>query len=365
MKYTKLHDGSILDETGKIIFFSLERFVKDICEGNCCFICGKDYCEEKFNNEHILPDWILKKYNLYDKTIDLPNNTKFRYDQYVVSCCEDCNSLMGNVIETPVSKLISNGYACVTKHLQENGPRLFFVWISLIFIKTHLKDKTLRLHQDQRKEDGQISDPYQWEELHHIHCIARSFYTNANIEAIALGSFVLLPARVEDFFVQFDYADMYYSQSVLLRLDDICFVTVLDDYCAAFSVYKRQLEKIKESLSPLQLQEIFVHLSYINLLLENRPTFSSRIDCEKGCYSILGEHPDEWKLGEHKFEVFGEMLYKHTQRTLNQLKNEDKLKIDNIDLIQEKIKKGEWSFLFNNDGEFMGDSMIPVPINDE
>jgi hypothetical protein len=32
-------DGSIIDRAGKVIFFSTQRFVDDICLGNC-FICG-------------------------------------------------------------------------------------------------------------------------------------------------------------------------------------------------------------------------------------------------------------------------------------------------------------------------------------
>jgi hypothetical protein len=35
-------DGSIIDRVGKVIFFSAQRFVDDICLGNCCFICGPD-----------------------------------------------------------------------------------------------------------------------------------------------------------------------------------------------------------------------------------------------------------------------------------------------------------------------------------
>jgi hypothetical protein len=38
--WTKTHDGSIVDTSGRVIYFSTERFVNDICLGDCCFICG-------------------------------------------------------------------------------------------------------------------------------------------------------------------------------------------------------------------------------------------------------------------------------------------------------------------------------------
>jgi hypothetical protein len=33
-------DGTVIGSDGKILFFSAERFARDICEGGCCFICG-------------------------------------------------------------------------------------------------------------------------------------------------------------------------------------------------------------------------------------------------------------------------------------------------------------------------------------
>ena len=41
MVWTKTSDGSILDQNGKVIFFSTRRFIDDICSGNCCFMRSK------------------------------------------------------------------------------------------------------------------------------------------------------------------------------------------------------------------------------------------------------------------------------------------------------------------------------------
>jgi hypothetical protein len=46
-----------------------ERFIEDICLGDCCFICGAKPDEKPFNNEHILPDWVLRRYDLFARTI--------------------------------------------------------------------------------------------------------------------------------------------------------------------------------------------------------------------------------------------------------------------------------------------------------
>ena len=78
--WTKTSDGSVVDQSGKVIFFSTERFVQDICLGNCCFICGAKPGEKDFNDEHILPAWLLRRYDLFSETIRLPNEVDVRYD---------------------------------------------------------------------------------------------------------------------------------------------------------------------------------------------------------------------------------------------------------------------------------------------
>jgi hypothetical protein len=169
---SQTEDGSIEDASGKVIFFSTDRFIRDICEGNCCFICGVSPDKAQFNNEHILPEWILRKYNLFSRSLELPNGTVYRYDQYTVPCCQKCNDHMGRFFEEPLSALINKGYGAVAQFLRTNpiGAWPIFMWLALIFIKTHLKDKNLRLHRDLRLPDEKIADLYTWTDLHHIHC---------------------------------------------------------------------------------------------------------------------------------------------------------------------------------------------------
>ncbi|MGV2831665.1 hypothetical protein [Myxosarcina sp. GI1(2024)] len=208
--FIKTNDGSIEDKDGRVIYFSIDRFIRDIGEGNCCFICGASPSKTEFNKEHILPEWILKRYDLFFRTITLPNETSFKYyDRYTVPCCEDCNSLMGEKIEQPIRELINAGFDAVVEYIKENGCWLFFVWLNLIFLKTHLRDKNLKLHRDSRQGNGMISDFYTWEELHHIHCIARSFYprsfyTSCQLDFKVMGSFLTLAAKVKDHYEKFD-----------------------------------------------------------------------------------------------------------------------------------------------------------------
>jgi hypothetical protein len=53
-------DGSAVRHDGTVIIFSIER-VRDIGEGGSCFICGRSRDEVPFNDEHIIPDWVLRR----------------------------------------------------------------------------------------------------------------------------------------------------------------------------------------------------------------------------------------------------------------------------------------------------------------
>lgn len=340
--FIKTNDGSIKDQDGRVIYFSIDRFVRDIGEGDCCFICGVSPSKTKFNNEHILPKWILKRYDLFSRIITLPNETPIKYNQYTVPCCQQCNSLMGEKIEQPISELINQGFNAVAEHIQKNeGYWLFFVWLNLIFLKTHLKDKSLKLHRDSRQGNGMISDFYTWEKLHHIHCIARSFYTGCKLDFKVMGSFLTLSAKIEDHYEKFDYTDLYDSRAVLLRLDDICFITILNDSCFSLNCFQNHLELILGALSPIQLREILAHLAFINLNLKERPRFYSKTDFTREDYEILANVPDKIAMNDYNQSDFGVILDYCCKPYLDQDANPD------IEFIKEQVKQGKYTFLIN------------------
>ena len=337
--FIKTNDGSIEDQNGKVIWFSIDRFVRDIGEGDCCFICGASRSKTKFSKEHILPKWILKKYGLFSEEITLPNKRPLKYDKYTVPCCQECNSLMGEKIEQPVRELINRGFDAVAEYIHKNGYRLFFVWLNLIFLKTHLKDKKCNLHLDSRQGNGMISDFYPWERLHHIHCIARSFYTRCQLDSQVMGSFLLLPATVEDHYDNFDYGDLYDSKAVLLRLDDICFITILNDSGFSHYCFQNYLKLISGALSPIQLREIQAHLAFINLNLKERPQFYSKTDFKREHYEILANLPDQIVINNYQRSDFGAILDYCCKAYLDQAINPD------IESIKEQVKQGEYTFL--------------------
>jgi hypothetical protein len=72
-------------------------------------MCGASPRVKEFNDEHVIPKWILRKLNIYKLSITLPNDAKIRYDQYTVPCCKECNSYLGTNIEEEIRLAVDGG----------------------------------------------------------------------------------------------------------------------------------------------------------------------------------------------------------------------------------------------------------------
>jgi hypothetical protein len=261
---------TIIDSEGKVLFFYIEDFIQKIVIENNCFICGTNPNDKEFNDEHIIPNWILAKYNLYDKQITLTDATKFNYGQYTIPCCKECYSELGEKIELPISNLLKKTYEEILYEISLN-PKLIqelFKWLNLMFLKTHFKDKTLLMNRDFRFDEGKIGDYHNWNDLHHIHCIARSYYTNAKIESKVFVTTLIFSTVGINKKDQFDYIDSVLGKVVMIQLDTFCMIAVLDDAGATGSIYREEIKKLNGSLNEYQVRELISHFSFINLNLK-------------------------------------------------------------------------------------------------
>ena len=352
--WTKTADGSIIDGGGRVIYFSAERFERDICLGKCCFICGIPPNEAEFNNEHVLPKWLLRRFSLFSSQVTLPNEMAFRYDRYTTQCCVECNTMMGELIEKPMGEVVSGGAKAIYEFIEKGELLKLVVWMGLIFLKLHLKDRDFRLHLDSRKGEETISGFHSWDELHHIHCIVRCFYNDCQIEKEAIGSFLCMPVRREASPDRFDFADFSQAQTMMLRLDDVGLLAVFNDSCGAKIFFQQRLKRITGAVSELQLREIMVELAFLNLHLKLRPEFYSEFDMENERYRILAKCPKQAELVELDYTIRGEMLNRAFGYALPNLRKAGHTE----EQILEMVRSGMLSYLFNDKGEFIEKTLI-------
>ena len=115
------NNAIIINPQGKVLYFGLTPFIDRIVNSDSCFICGDKPESKEFNNEHVIPDWLLRKHNLYTSTITLPNGTTIPYSNYKIPCCRDCNSELGRKVENPISMLLSKPYEEIIKAIKEDN----------------------------------------------------------------------------------------------------------------------------------------------------------------------------------------------------------------------------------------------------
>lgn len=349
--WTKEEDGTVVDETGKVIWFSCQRFVADICEGECCFICGAAPGTKPFNAEHVLPDWLLAFFNLHSGQIGLGNGAKYLYGKLTLPCCAECNSLMGERIEDPISEVVKAGTDATLDFIAKGGFPQFYIWMGLIFLKLHLKDRAFRYHLDTRKGDEKISDFHVWEDLHHLHSVVRCFVNGAVVDREAVGSFLTLPVRKDASPDRFDFADISPGQALMLRLDDMAYFAVFNDSGGALNGYQSHLQRIAGGpISEPQAREVLVELAFVNLQTKERPKFMSAIDRAQQTYRIVAARPPHFEMVEPlDLPLRGELL----QHALGDFLKGTTFNGSSPEEVREAIRAGHFSVLFDNEGRFI------------
>lgn len=337
-------DGSAFHD-GKFVHYSVKRFTDEIIDGDCCFICGLTRGAKPFNDEHVIPQWILKRYDLYNRQIVLPNGTPLKYHLNTIPCCSECNSKLGKAFEVPMSKATAGGLAGVNKFLKSGGYWTCFVWLNLLFFKQHHKDRLLREELDKRKQETRSIAECRYEphHFHHIHSLIRSGYTGSVLNKGLLGSMFILPAFDNNPGIElFDYKDYYLSQSVMVRLGDVAIIGLLCDSCGVMSTIGNEvIKKVAGPLSDIQLREIFAYVSYADVRLENRPSFYTQF--VDGKFHLSADVPHYASLGEFHAEKYGYMLSESVDEILGRHASPE---------LRGNVRNGVWTFLQNADGSF-------------
>lgn len=342
-------DGSLVSKNGEIVQYSVGRFVRDVCNGDCCFLCGRNSAGGgKLTDEHVLPKWLLSTGDIFNHTITLSNQAYHRYDRYKVKSCGRCNALLGETLEDPISTIFKGGFDAVSSYVRSEGPHLLYIWLSLVFFKTHLRDATLRWHLDRRCGRDYISNGYDWQSLHHVHCVARIPLTRALLGKNTCGSIWVLPATIGSPLGDFDYLDLYQSQSIAIRLDDFVIIGVLNDCFACANIENESLmPRVTGSLSPLQIREIYARVSYLNTRITNRPELYTAIRGNR--LYITAKFPSTVTASQWEDREYGRLL----DSTCGRLLVDGVEGPEQVKEVRDLLAEGKITFLFNDEGKFV------------
>jgi hypothetical protein len=178
--------------------------------------------------------------------------------------------------------------------------------MSLLFFKVHLKDRSIRVHKDLRLGPEAIGDFYDWGEMHHLHAVARSPFTEASLLPEGVGSLRVYEIAGELTNDGYDYLDFTIDQTVVVRLGRIGVVATLNDSTAAECAWADRLDLIDGPIAELQLREIGAMFALANRNLVERPVFATLV-YDKTSVMIVGRRPP-LRLKEFEPEAFGQAL---------------------------------------------------------
>lgn len=344
-------DITIRNDAGEVLLFSWSDFVTRVCGGLACFICGRTRADVGFDDEHIVPNWVLHAFDLHRSKITLPNGNPTLYGNYKIPCCEPCNSEMSRVIEQDMARLVKAGSGAIQDHVAAGGGLLPYTWMALVFIKLHLNDRRMKMHLDRRKGDGPISADYVWEHMHHLHAVARAFHIGAEVRLEAMGSMFVFPVDAGE--GDFDLLTFTEAQTLYLQLGQTGIIAVFDDSCAAANRVAWILEKITGSVSPVQARELTAHFALASLELMNRPNFWTYVSADRKQVVIGGTTDTVPEFPKFDLEHFGQMM-------AGAFATPPAVVGKTADEAAAGIAAGEISFLLDGKGDFIR-GHAPVP----
>lgn len=347
------NDGSILDAKGNVVVFGAERFMKDVIAGNACFLCGVRPQERPFKDLLVLPEWLQSRYELAAKTVRKPNGSTVRCDQDTVPCCRSCNILINDEIEKPVSQVIAKGGGNINTFIQSNGLGMLYIWMALVFVKTHLKENLRRYRID--PSEANFPDAHEWSKLHLVHSFVRAALSRTEVNAEATGSFLTLPVDMASVAGGFDYADVFGPQTLMVRFDDCAVFVVFDDTGAALNCIHPKLAKITGPLSEVQLREVLAELAYLNMLLKTRPTYKTHAELETEILKFVATRP-QLALKDPDLALRGKVLRAVLGDGVDQIKVEGHTPAD----VSAAVDAGTVTFLFDGEGRFIANSYRPA-----
>lgn len=343
-------DGSLVDARGRVRHFGRPAFEKLAGDLDRCFVCGVDRAVVDFNDEHVVPDWLLRRFDLHSRRIILPNGQQQLYGRYTLRCCTPCNTLLGARLETPVSQLFTDDTFSTVKNLRAADPTLIYGWLCLVFIKLHLKDREFRADPDRRNPSPQIGDIYDWDGLHHIHSVARIPHSEARVDSAVPGTTYFFEMAEEP--ESFDFGSLSDYSTLTLRIGDLGIAAVLNDCGNVGTIVHEYLSHISGPISSIQLREIAARLAYGNTLLVSRPNFWSEL--ERGeTLTIRSSPPSSRETHDVDVAELGQLIGFSCAPLLRNSST------PNVEAKIDQLVRGEIQFLYHDDGSFISESLQP------
>lgn len=257
-----------LHPNGRDEFESLIKSLEEFSAAKFrCFLCGKALFAGDYTQEHIIPRWAQKRYELWDQHLVLLNQTSIPYRQLTVPCCDECNKYRLKPIEDSLSQTVEKGKNAV-KHL---GDKTLFIWLGKILYGLLYKELTLLLDRSDPSA-GTIITP----EILERYRMHRFFLQQVRdiVECVDFspGSIHIFTAQeLPEKRLEWDFCDNVDTLFIGCRVGKTALIACLGDGGAEQTMGEQFADICDIELHPIQFREICAMVSYRSTLATRTP----------------------------------------------------------------------------------------------
>lgn len=298
-----------------------------------CFLCGSILTETSYTEEHIIPKWLQRKFDLWNKELILLNQTSIKYKDLKIPCCQKCNNIMNREIENPMKKAVEQGY----KEFIHIDERIVFQWLNKLSYGFLYKELSLKEQLSNRNSEF-IYKVELLKEHRMQYLFLKSLISNT--------TFINNPWSIMIFKIDVDGGETYwaydnpFTKTFCIRMDDIGIITHLMDngYTKGFFLAQKEMrELLDKTLHPIQFAELCAKFIYKSSLFYREPFYTIVFDNEHNPNTIVshylsGDGYREWIQKDYahtlaffwnKWEYSFDDIYKGDDLSMSFLRNED------------------------------------------
>lgn len=238
--------------------------------GQQCFACGGDPTTGQ--GEHVIPRWVQKRFDLYNKSLTLLNGTRISYRHLTIPCCLSCNNGFLRDIENAVIRVLGR------PNFKDPGVRLTLArWLCKIFIGILVKETTLLMDRSD-PSGGPILSPDFLQEFMQAQFILQSARKPTEFHSMhGEHPFTVYMYRIhdDDGFGEFDLSTNLLGQSIAIRLGGIGAIFVNDGGLQAEVGPKGPLSLDGRRLHPIQFSEVAAWAHYNGTLRDATHSYTT------------------------------------------------------------------------------------------
>jgi hypothetical protein len=238
-----------------------------------CFLCGRSLFvngrKADADDEHVVPDWLQKRYQLRDLDLGMQDGSSRRYNGLKVPCCTTCNRFDLKALEDKISRAHHAGYDGMATLPREE----LLLWVGKIFYAILFREGFLRRNvRDPRSATVFPRDALKSYRL--IHASLQAVRFPYRFEPDIPGSvFVFRTLHGAPLDASFDLLTDLVTSTVGIRMGEVGIIacvtdggTMQRDFADLYAHFSSQ------PLHPLQFLEVFCKTAYPLHLVKNWPT---------------------------------------------------------------------------------------------